>query len=226
MVAGMRTIGILNAGKLALAFSSWLRETNASKPPTKTSPSNLYLLNSYAMVPRSASSGVFLLVPISDPPIEVHPSTPSQSSVRTASCLASPVNPLCIAYGVWPREKQYVANEYTAEFIPPAGAPTLMIAIFLRCSTGREGSRKSAVFMAMKLCRCSTNSESRREMALAKSLLRIASATDLVSFTASTNGFLTILFSMMEIIGEGISGVPSKTASTAATPCMVARILS
>ncbi|KAH3670073.1 hypothetical protein OGATHE_002886 [Ogataea polymorpha] len=117
---------------------------------------------------------------------------------------------------------QYVANEYTAEFMPPAGAPTLMIAIFLRCSTGSDGSRKSAVFIAMKLFRCSTNSESRNEIALAKSFALIASATDLVSLTASTSGFRTILFSTTAIIGDGVSGVPSRTASTAATPCIVA----
>src|SRR5271155_2918377 len=46
------------------------------------------------------------------------------------------------------------------------------------------------------------------------------------NLTASTRGIRVILFSLIPIMGDGVSGVLSKTALTASTPCMVANILS
>ena len=78
----------------------------------------------------------------------------------------------------------------------------------------------------MKLFKCSTNSLSRNPIAFLKSLASIASATCFVNLTASINGLLQILFSIIPIIGDGVSGVDSKTALTASTPCKVANIRS
>ncbi|KAH3667371.1 hypothetical protein OGAPHI_003020 [Ogataea philodendri] len=63
-------------------------------------------------------------------------------------------------------------------------------------------------------------------MASSNFLAAIDDDTLLVSFTASISGLRTILPSRMPIIGDGVSGVFSRTARTASTPCNVASILS
>ena len=76
-------------------------------------------------------------VPISEPPREIQPSTSSQETSRTAPRGLSswwrtrPGKPLWMAIGLWPLARQYATAARVAEFIPPAGAPTWMRAIFM-----------------------------------------------------------------------------------------------
>lgn len=80
----------------------------------------------------------------------------------------------------------------------------------------------SKVELALKACNDSANSGSRYDIALSKSLSSMAVATAWVCATASKRGFLVILFSLIPIMYEGVSGVAESKASTASTPCKVA----
>ena len=78
----------------------------------------------------------------------------------------------------------------------------------------------------MKELYCSSNSASRSDIAISKSCRSIALATSFVSRTACMRGFLAILFSVIAMKHVGVSGVASRTALTASTPCNVPSILS